>query len=69
MRRLEECAYVVLTTRFVVLQRAGPPVATNEPIAIAPNAPPAAEIAGAAVDADGIVGSVVESLLDQVASQ
>ena len=68
MRRLEECAYVVLTTRFVVLQRAGPPVATNEPVAIAPNAPPAAEIA-AADDADGIVGSVVESLLDQVASQ
>ena len=43
-------------------------MATNEPIVIAPNAPPAAEIA-AADDADGIVGSVVESLLDQVASQ
>ena len=63
------CAWDVLTTCLVVvLQRAGPPVAAIEPIAIAPNAPPAAGIA-AAVDADGIVGSVVESLLDQVASQ
>ena len=43
-------------------------MAAIEPIAIAPNAPPPVGIA-AAVDADGIVGSVVESLLDQVASQ